>query len=266
MNIRIVLGVTAAILLLPAGAAFGHAGFLLPNTLTVPEGGKVTIVASFSDRFPDPEIALHSESFSIISPNGQLVPFDRVEPFSTLTMLEIQLGATGVYRFSTGERLGRKGAVALVEGTFVRLGADGVDAEHLPAETEHLTSQAATLSESIVIVGQADLPPLIKTDGRLSISIAMDAEPLRTGTPISVTVTFEGQPLARAELSVIEAYDGSAGKEDGDIYRTDEVGKALITLDRTGPFTLLVRHISNAPDGAETDVRSYSTTLTLPAG
>jgi len=234
--------------------------------LTVPEGGTVTVIASFSDRFPDPETALRSENFSIITPDGLLAPFDSVEPFSTLTMLESRLEAAGVYRFTTGERLGRRGEAALVDGTFVRLGADGVDAASLPAETEHLTSQTATISESIVIAGQADWPRLIKTDGRLSISIATDARPLRTGTPASATVTFDGQPLAGAELAVIEAYDGSAGKEDGDIFRTDERGQALITLDRTGPFTLLVRHISNAPDGAETDVRSYSTTLTFPAG
>ena len=245
--------------------AAADAGFLLPNVFAAADGDPVTLVASFSDRFPAPDTALASDRFVHVGPDGKDRPFVRTEPLTSATILEATLEGAGIHAFSTGERLGRTGEVALVEGRYVRLGPDGENPASVPEDAPRLASQTATVSETRVAVGRAVLPSVIATTGRLALRLETGPGGFVPGEPFAVRIDFDGEPLSNTPVFVIEAHDDFRGLADGRSHATDESGTALAELTRPGPFVVLVRHIAPAPEGAATDVRSYSTTLTLPA-
>ncbi|WP_300381410.1 DUF4198 domain-containing protein [Henriciella sp.] len=262
MGLRyIILGGASAVL--SAAPAFAHAGFLLPNTFTAEEDATITAFASFSDAFPAPEIALVSDSFAMTGPDGEAASFETVETFKAVTILEGTPGTPGLYRLTTGERLGRTGKVALSAGEYVRLGPDGETPDSLPDDAEILTSQTATVSESFVMVGTAERPAMLATSGRLSLMLGDGEAPLESGHPLTASFSFDGEPLSSDEIMLIDAYGHYASGEDGLALSSGENGKAALPALTPGVYVLLARHIAEAPDGAETDVRSYTTTLTF---
>lgn len=248
-------------LVLASQSANADVGFLLPNTFHTDERGRITSIASFSDRFPGVEHALRSYDFHIVAPDGEKLPFETVQNLEQMTALYTVFKAPGVYRLSTGERLGRKGEVSIRDGAFVRLGEDGLDKATLPDGAPILTSQTATVSEVYVRHGATDMPTTLKTSGRLSISLSAGEKGFQAMTPLRVTVTFDGAPLAGAETTVVSPYSTYTDQPEGVTSVLDENGETEITPDTAGPNVILVRHISQAPANAETDVRSYSTAL-----
>ena len=69
LYIRKTVAVVAA-LNLHVASVNAHVGFLLPNTFHTSGDEILTVVASFSDRFPNPQVALRSEGFQIVKPDG----------------------------------------------------------------------------------------------------------------------------------------------------------------------------------------------------
>ena len=256
---RGVLAMIAAAAVSPTAGA--DVGFLLPNTFHTDESGRVTVIASFSDQFPDVEHALRSDDFHIMTATGARRPFTAVHELEQMTALFAELDAPGVYRLSSGERLGRKGEATRLDGAYVRLGEDGMDVAALPAGAPILTSQTATVSEVYVRRGDVDPPMSLATSGRLSISLSAGRQGFRAAAPVRVAVTFDGTPLAGAALTVIAPFAAGADQTGGATLILDENGAGVIAADRPGPHVVLVRHIAEAPADAQTDLRSYSTAL-----
>lgn len=248
---------------LPASA---HAGFLVPVADDTEASGEIILAASFSDSFPVEEIALVTDTWTIITPEGDTMAFDRIAETSTRSVLQATLAAEGTYRVSTGERLGRKGEAARIDGEIVRLGADGVSKEALPEGAEVLTAQTATVSDIYVTRGAASDAVLGTEIGRLAIVPGANPTGLVAGDTFEVTVEFDGAPLAGAPVSVFTP--GNSGDEDeADTRRvTGEDGTLTLDLTDPGPHLLMIRHLADAPEGAETDVRSYTTVLTVMVG
>lgn len=248
-------------MVLATQTATADVGFLLPNTFHTDERGRITAIASFSDRFPGVEHALRSDDFHVITPNGEKKPFETVQNLEQMAALFTTLDAPGIYKLSSGERFGRKGEVLKRDGAFVLLGADGIDKSTLPDGAPILTSQTATASEVYVRHGEADLPATLRTSGRLSVSLSAGKKGFQAMTSLRVTVTFDGAPLAGAETTLVSPYSAYTDQPEGVTSNLDENGETEITPDTAGPNVILVRHISQAPANAETDVRSYSTAL-----
>jgi len=170
MDLRSLIRVAAAILLSAAPAA-AHAGFLVPVLDASDTSGEVILNASFSDDFPDPDIALHAQDWTIVGPSGERFAFDDIGANGTLTALRANLESEGTYRLSSGERLGRKGKVARIDGELTRLGGDGMARADLPDGTEVLTSQTATVSDIYMT------PPLLPLAARSDLPSASMARP-----------------------------------------------------------------------------------------
>ena len=253
--------IVAVGLVMTSQTATADVGFLLPNAFHTDERGRVTVIASFSDRFPGVEHPLRSDDFHVVARNGQKLPFETVRNLEQMTVLFTVLNTPGVYRVSSGERLGRKGEVSMHNGVFVRLGEDGIDKATLPDCAPILTSQTATVSEVYVRHGEAELPATLKTSGRLSISLSAGEKGFQESAPIRATVTFDEAPLPGAEITLVSPYSAYADQPEGVISVLDDNGEVEISSNKTGPNVILVRHISEAPADAETDVRSYSTAL-----
>ena len=247
------LAVSAA---LPAAA---HAGFVLPDSFDYKSCSGLGAIASFSDYFPAPEIVLTVPEFHLTGPDGPVV-FDKVSADHAMTRLEASLDIPGTYRISTGERLGRKGKVALVDGAYVRLEGS----ESPPAGARLLTSQTATVSDTYIRCGGVSSAIDTSPAGQLGI-LPLTEESAPEGTR-AFRVTFDGKAFVPDEAHLIPAYASFAGAHDGQRVTVQEDG--ILSFERLVPgvYLLLIRHIAPAPEGAETDVRSHSTTLTFAVG
>lgn len=253
--------VAASLMAMTPGPAEAHIGFILPDAFDYRSCGHMGAIASFSDRFPAPEIVLASEGFRLIGPDGEAVAFDRIAPDHAMTRLEGSLTMPGTYLLTSGERLGRKAHVVRVEDRYIRLSSEPAENAELPAGAKRLSSQTATVSEAYVSCGGVAGLTSAEPAGRLSITPGQAQ--LKPGMAAHFTIRFDGAPLQPAEAFLIEAYGAYAGAEEGRPVGVGADGMATFTDLDPGIYALLVRHIAPAPDGSDTDVRSYSTVLTF---
>lgn len=253
--------VGAAALLFPVAApALAHAGFLLPILNDADGTGDVIIEASFSDVFPVSEFPLVSDNWAMIGPDGTSQQLDPIAETDSRTLLQVTLQAPGIYRFTTGERLGRTGEIAFMDGNYIRIGSDGVPREDLPEGADILSSQTATVSDLYLRRGAGGgfSPTRI---GRLAITPLTDPTRITPGDTLTLEVTFDGAPLANQPLSVFATSSAPEGIE----HATGEDGRFSLPITPNESALVLVRHIAPAPRGADTDLRSYSSTLTISA-
>jgi hypothetical protein len=127
-----------------AGQAAAHTSYLLPSVFSPVAEELVTIQASFAERqFFRPEVAVTSEDFHLLRPDGRRDTYDRIVTLSQLTVLESDVKEAGTYRFTTGERLGRAGRQVLDKATWRPV----EPGEKLAAGAETKTSQTVTVAE-----------------------------------------------------------------------------------------------------------------------
>jgi hypothetical protein len=249
-----------------AGPAGAHAGFLMPDQFRYPACSMAAATATFSDRFPAPEVALESEAFALVGPDGLVEGFAPVYRDAALVRLAGVLPGPGVYRLTSGERFGRMGRVAVHAGRYERLGAVADDQQFAPG-TQILSSQAVTVSEAYFGCGDSLRGPAGAPQGTLSIEpdVALLAP---GGTAAGFTVRFGGAGIAPQEAYHLTAYGVYAGEGDGVPVTVGPDGRVLLIGLRPGIHALLVRHIAPAPEGAVSALRSYSAVLAfeMPAG
>jgi uncharacterized GH25 family protein len=251
--------------LLTAAPAFAHAGFLVP--IAEPdEAGEVLLYATFSDTFPATEIGLASETWVIVTPAGDEADFERAVERAQHTILQATLSKPGIYRLSSGERLGRKGEVARIGDDYVLLGRDGMSRETLPAGAEILTSQTATVSDIYLSREEGAGAALDSSIGRLEIAPAVDPTDLQPGGRFSADILFDDMPLGQTDITLFSPGESREEGEPETTLVTNEDGRVSFVPPGLGEYLLMVRRIAPAPEGAETDVRSYTTTLTLLVG
>ncbi|MDP3740592.1 MAG: hypothetical protein Q8R02_24610, partial [Hyphomonadaceae bacterium] len=112
-----------AIALLAIAVAAGEAAradtsYLKPNFFTTANAELVTVQSSFTEDFPNPNVAVQSDQWQVLRPDGTKDTFDKIQAFTQVTILEADLKVTGTYRLTTGERLGRVGQQVLVDGVW----------------------------------------------------------------------------------------------------------------------------------------------------
>lgn len=246
-----------------AAPAFAHAGFIVPINDSPDDAGKILFHATFSDDFPQMEIGLTSDAWIIVTPDGEKAAFGRLAELSNRTILEATLEKSGLYRFSSGERLGRKGEVARIDGAYFLLGRDGLDKDTLPDGADVLTSQTATVSDLYMAFGEGPYASLESEVGRLAVRPVKGPSELAVGARFEADVVFDGTPLADYDVTLFSPGSSREEGEPDTALTTDESGRLEFTASAPGEHLIMVRHIAPSPDGAQTDVRSYTSTLTL---
>ncbi|TYC86891.1 DUF4198 domain-containing protein [Novosphingobium sp. BW1] len=250
------LAASAALLPLPVAA---HTGFMLPNVFVANTERMVTLESAFSEDFFQPEIALESEDFHVIGPDGERSAFDRVSPHKQVTILEAGMEADGTYRFTSGVRRGRTGKMAMAKDKWVPVRGD-----ELPEGTEYVkTSQTETVSEVYVSKKGPTRAPVDVHVGRLEIHPITHPSDVYADGRFVFEVLFDGKPLAGQVLSLDR---GNARYEQVKPHRavtTRADGRVDLSFDSPGVYILMTRHRADAPAGAETDIRSYTTSLTF---
>jgi uncharacterized GH25 family protein len=255
-------GLAALFLAGLVGAASAHTSYLAPSVFATAEADIVTIEASFAEDFMfRPEIAVQSQDFHVLRPDGRRDAFDRVEPFRQLTVLESDLTEAGTYRFTTGERLGRTSTLVRTGGEWRPL-APG---ETAPRGAQVERSQTATVADVYVTKGAPSRTVVDKPIGRLVIRPITHPNAIYVEEGFNFEVLFDGSPLAGQEIVVDRQGGDYEEPRFQQSIRTDAQGRAHLRVDRAGVYLIMTRFRAAAPAGSETPYRSYTTSLTFEA-
>ncbi len=254
----------AKILLTGVTSAAAHTAYMKPTAFDVTRARAITLMSSFTDDFSNPEIGVKSEDWHYIAPNGVRYSYDNVLELKQVTVLENTLPQEGTYRFTSGERLGRVGKMIRTADGAYKMAVNEDGNEVSPGEGETLiTSQTATVSDVYVSKGAPTQAAIDSRIGRLVFAPVTHPNEIYLDEGFELDILFDGAPLADQELELVR--EAGAYAEDKGAYKvsTDENGRLSLRFDQPGVYLLMTRHRADAPKGAETDIRSYTTSLTF---
>ncbi|GAB5456572.1 MAG: hypothetical protein Hens2KO_28010 [Henriciella sp.] len=250
-----------------AGAAAADTAYIEPSDFAPKLDQTITIETSFNDDCCVPKYPVRSEAFAVIEPDGTEVAPDRIELFANSTMLEHKVSHPGTTRFTTGERLGRKGGeYVLLDGAYHLVNSDDAEPIDVPDGTPVLSSQTATVSDTYVTIGAPTWASVEAPIGRLVITPSAHPSTLTTGGVLPVKLSFDGAPLDNQSLILTRSGQAERPMDEGTVFVSDHAGKIDIPLDQVGTHLIMTRFQAPAPSGADTDIRSYTTSLTFKVG
>ncbi|TIX51693.1 DUF4198 domain-containing protein [Alteraurantiacibacter aquimixticola] len=249
----------AVLAAMPASTAYAHTAYMLPNVFVANLEQQITVQSSFAEDFFRPEVAVDSDDWHVVLPDGSRGEFENVAQHRQIVILESPIEAEGTYRFTSGVRHGRKSTQALVNGEW-----ETVRGDEIPAEaTETRTSQTETVSDVYVSKKAPTRAPVDVRIGRLLVQPLTHPSDVYLDSEFELAVLFDGQPMAGHAVSI----DRSGSEYDEEKFHeeitTGEDGRLSLSFDQPGIYVLMTRHRADAPDGAESDIRSYTTSLTF---
>ena len=246
------------------GVAIADTAYIEPSTFTPEMDQTITIETAFNDYCCVPKYPVRSDAFQIVLPSGARVEPDRIELFSNSTIIEQKIRGAGTTRITTGERLGRKGGEYVqLEGTYHLVNGDDAPAIEVPDGAPILTSQTATVSDTYVTVGDATWDNVRAPIGRLKISPQQHPSSLKVGGTFNVDLSFDGSALADQTLVLTRSGQKDRMGDSGLELVSDADGRVVIPLQAPGTHLIMTRMQAEAPKGADTDLRSYTTSLTF---
>ena len=246
------------------GAAIADTAYIEPSSFTPRLNQVITVETSFNDYCCVPKYPVRSDRFTVIHPDGRSVEPDRLELFANSSVIEQKITQEGTTRITTGERLGRKGGeYILLGGAYFLVNSDDADPIDIPEGTPILSSQTATVSDTYVTVGEPSWESIRKPIGRLKLEPEQHPSTLLAGGMFHITITFDNVPLAGQDLVLTRSGQKDRHDDEGFVFQSDQYGRVSIPLFETGTHLIMTRMQAPAPNGAETDIRSYTTSLTF---
>jgi len=245
-----------------AGAAHTHTPFLLPTNFDVQPKGSIGVDAGFTEKFFVSDVAFGSTAFSIVTPQGERIPFGDIHQFKQRTVAEQKLpDEKGTYRLSTGPRLGA------VFRTWERNGKteSARDPQQvMPPDAKLLAHyQSLSISEAYVTADKPSVKALAPTGKGLEIVAITHPSDLFVGEKFEFTVQFDGTPLVDQKVSIYRSPMDLASQSTVENVSTDSQGKAVLPLAKPGLYLALVRHRAPAPAGAAAPSYGHNYTLTF---
>jgi len=245
--------------LIAASSARADTSYLRPNLFTSANADLVTVQSSFTEDFANPSVAVKSDAWTIIRPDGAASIFTARQEFKQVTILEAETPANGTYRLSTGERLGRIGPQILVDGVWQPF-APG---REIPAGAETRMSQTATVADVYVTRGAPTRAPVDVRIGALELKPETHPNDVYLDTGFAFHVLLNGKPVANQRVQIWReggAYEEPAWQQE---VMSGADGGVKLSFNRPGVYLIWTRLSAEAPAGAATPIRSYTTSLTL---
>jgi uncharacterized GH25 family protein len=242
--------------------AQAHMPYLLPNTFDATARDHVSVIASFTEMPFVADVVMKSERYAVITPGGKTLPITQVNYLQDLAAFEVATVEEGVYRITSGERLGRKSRMyAKTDGSWEFIG------EHsdVPANVQVVEVQSVTTADVYVVHGAANATALTPTGVGIELKLLSSPALITARLPMQAELLFQGKPLADAEVTF---YRGALDSMGGGLEfsrKSDAHGKLVFTVPVAGTYLALIRHRTESPAGAETPWRSYTYTLTFAA-
>lgn len=261
MNVWTSSAIGAALIVSLVAPANAHTSYMLPNVFTANLEEFVTVESSFSEDFFRPEVAVQSDDFHVILPDGTRQDFETVTSLKQVVVLESPLEQDGTYRFSTGVRRGSPSIRAKVDGEWVGLREFGGEVPDNATETK--TRQTETVADAYLTKKAPTRAPVDVQLGRLVIQPITHPSDAYLGEPFEFQVLFDGEPMI-GQTVVIDR--GSSRYDEVKYHEEIETGvsgNVSLGFKTPGVYLIMTRYAAPAPEGAETDERSYTTSLTL---
>lgn len=250
--------VIAAGFLAPAQA---HTSYMMPNIFTANLEEFVTVESSFAEDFFRPEIAVGDADFHVIKPDGSRAEFVTINSLKQVVVLESDMIEEGTYRFTTGVRRGQRSTLAMVDGEWTSLRASGGEVPENATATK--TRQTETVADVYVSKKEPTRAPVDVKLGRLVVQPITHPSDAYLGEAFEFQVFFDGEPLAGQTVQI----DRGSSRYDEEKYveevETDASGHVTLNLTDPGVYLLMTRKAAPSPAGADTDERSYTTSLTF---
>ena len=248
--------------LVGAGAATADTAYVKPSSFEGTLNKTVTIDVSFSDECCEPRYPVRTDTYVIINPDATRIAPDRIETFSVKTVLEHKLTQEGTTRISTGERLGRKGEYVFLDGEYHLVNSPDADLQTIPDGTPILTSQTATVTDAYVSVGGQTWNAVNVPIGRLTITTLTHPNAIKVGDVLEGRVSFDGQPVPGQSVLLTTEAQRLGGRAEGR-FETDDQGRFSVPINEKGTALIMTRMQAASPEGADTDIRSYTTAITF---
>lgn len=246
-------------LLLSAGAQ-AHSPYLKPNTFHAAEPRKhVTVEASFAEGDLRPDVAMRSDAFHLIGPDGKRLPLAPAAVLKDASYLEVPLAAgSGTYLVSSGVRKGRL-AQAVLRGGRVHFAERTEDAQ--PGD-QPIEVQSITRADVYVTRGRPSASVDFDTEG-VEIHPVTRPHDLYAGETVTVRVRENRKPLAGETVTVItDGQNYARQKQAEQDFRTDAAGEVSFKPQTAGLHLLQVRVRRASPDNPALWL-SHTATLTL---
>jgi uncharacterized GH25 family protein len=241
------------------GIACAHSPYLLPNAFDATNRKLVTVQGSFTEEFFVPDVAMKSDDYHVIAPDGSK---SLLKPIYTqdLAILEAPLTAPGTYRISTGQRMGRMSKAMLVDGKWEFLDPQ----KPAPKQGKIFDVRSITMADVFVSRGAPTDTALAPAKKGLEFRPLMHPNKLFAGSEVRFEVLFEGKPLAKQPVGV---HFGDERYSDKKIYAeavTDASGIFSVKLDKPGVYLAMSRYRVE-PEASGGAAASYTYSITFEA-
>ena len=246
---------SAFLFMFGAGAASAHTAFLLPSDFT-PDGNVVSVDAAYGATFFTPEIGV-SADFHATGPRGGDGFFQSRRIGAHSSTLDLLTPDDGTYRVSTGEMLGPVTTMVAQDGAWRPL-AQG---ETPPEGAETTTIQTVTVADTYLSKGAPNDAALAEPAGRLAIHPITNPTQASVQSGLTLELLFDGQPFPNMPFVLYE--QGAPETDLTHSFVTGADGRAHLSFTHPGRYLAAVRYRTEAPEGADTDVQSYTTTITF---
>jgi len=251
-----------AALLAGVGTAEAHMPYVLPSVFDAGERKAVTLEASFTEDAFRPEIAMQDAPFELTGPDGATRRLAPPVLTTELTVAEAALSADGLYRVSSGQRLGRMNKMYR-DGQAWKTVGEGAEP---PRGVKLLDVQSTTLADAYVLRGKPGASGALAPRGKaLEIHPLADPSAVGAGEAFPVEILYLGKGLAGADVTLFREKGFYDGRKIVGEFKTDGAGKLSLTPPDAGRYLLLVRHRDTAPAMAGAPYYSYTVTLAFEA-
>ena len=242
--------------------AHAHTPFLLPTSFDVQPKDTIGVDAGFTEKFFVSDVAFGDTAFTVVTPEGERLPFGDVRQLKQRTVAEQKLpDQKGTYRLSTGPRLGA------VFRTWERHGKTETARDPqqvVPADARLLSHyQSLSISEAYVTAGKPSAKALAPIGKGLEIVAVTHPNDLFVNEKFDFAVHYDGKPLPNQKVSIYRSPMDLASQSTVQNLSTDGAGKIALPLTKSGIYLALIRYQAPAPAGAAAPMYGNNYTLTF---
>lgn len=253
--------VIATVLALVSGPTAAHMPYVLPSVFDAAWRDRVTLQASFTEDAFRPEIAMKDAPFEITGPDGKTIRLAAPTLTADQATVEAALPADGMYRLSSGQRIGRLSRMYRSGGSWTIVG----EGKTPPAGATAVDVRSTTLADAYVVRGKPSTPGALTARGKaLEIHPLGDPSSYSPGTAAAFEVLYEGKPLAGEPVTLFREAGFYDGRKQVATVNSDKTGRVTLTPSDPGRYLMLVRHRAATP-GAADAYTSFTVTLAFEA-
>lgn len=241
-----------------AGLAHAHSPYMLPSAFDLSDRKLVTVQGAFTEAFFSPEVAMKSDGYAVIGPDGARKALTPTY-LQQVALVEAAVEAAGTYRITTGQRAGRVGKAALVNGEW-----EFLEPGKAPAGAQVVDMQSITTADVYVTRGAPSQGALAPVGKGLEFTAVTHPSDITTGQPAEFVVLFDGKPVADQEVTVHLGDARYVEKAAPVTVRSDAQGRFQIKPERSGVYQAQARY-RVAPAAAGQPGQSHTYSLTFEA-